>query len=304
MCSNVDVVTGSFSYSGQYITRKLLLAGRQVRTLTGHPQPDHPLAGQVRAFAYHFHQPDRLAETLEGADTLYNTYWVRFPHGGLNYEVAVENSRVLFQAAVRAGIRKIVHVSIINPAEDSPYAYFRGKACVERALRESGLAHTILRPTVVFGPEDILINNIAWMLRTFPIFLLPRSGDSLIQPIYVEDLAQLAVTAAASSSCDVIDAVGPETFSYRELVRFIAQCLGRSVPLVRAPVPVVYALGRAMGWFVRDVILTYEEILALADGLLHSVRPPTGATSLRDWLAAEKDRVGCQYRSELRRHFA
>src|SRR5262245_36317831 len=136
MPSRIDVVTGSFSYTGQYITRKLLATGREVRTLTGHPQPSHPLADQIAAFPYHFEDPDRLTESLRGADTLYNTYWVRFPYGHLNYEVGVRNLITLIRAAVRAGIRKIVHVSIINPSEDSPYAYFRGKARVEKAILE------------------------------------------------------------------------------------------------------------------------------------------------------------------------
>src|SRR5579872_2099479 len=132
-CVNTDVVTGAFSYTGQYITRRLLETGRRVRTLTGHPRPLHPLAHEVTVSPYDFEHPERLAESLRGADTLYNTYWVRFPHGNLNYDIAVRNLLTLIGAARAAGVRKIVHVSIINPSEDSPYAYFRGKARVERA---------------------------------------------------------------------------------------------------------------------------------------------------------------------------
>lgn len=303
MPPQADVVTGSFSYTGQYITRKLLDAGRQVRTLTGHPNSSHPLAARVTAFPYDFERPDRLTESLAGAGTLYNTYWVRFPHGHLNYDVAIRNLLILIQAAIQAGIKKIVHVSIINPSEDSPYAYFRGKARVERAIRESGLPYAILRPTVVFGPEDILINNIAWMLRTFSFFIIPGSGDYLVQPIYVEDLANLAVISAAASDSQTVDAVGPDILTYRELVQQIAKAIGREVPLVGVPAPVAYGLGAALGWFLHDVVLTYEEVAALMNGILYSVQRPTGTTHLREWLLTHKYQLGREYRSELKRHF-
>jgi uncharacterized protein YbjT (DUF2867 family) len=303
MTSGVDVVTGSFSYIGQYITRRLLACGREVRTLTGHPQPSHPLAARVTVFPYQFDHPDRLAESLRGADTLYNTYWVRFPHGNLNYDVAVRNLRVLIGAAVQAGVRKIVHVSIIHPSDSSPYAYFRGKAHVERAIQESGLPYTILRPTVVFGTEDILINNIAWMLRNFPLFAMPGSGDYLVQPVFVEDLAGLAATAGAGSSSEVLDAVGPQVLTYRELVERIAAAIGRKIPLIGTPIPVAYTLGRVLGWFLDDIVLTYEEVAALANGILYSDGSPSGTTRFDDWLAGHKDQLGRRYRSELKRHF-
>ncbi|HEY1341880.1 MAG TPA: NAD(P)H-binding protein [Bryobacteraceae bacterium] len=294
-----DVVTGAFSYTGRYITRRLLDAGREVRTLTGHRRPEDPLSGRVEAHPYSFDEPARLVETLRGADTLYNTYWVRFPHGRLNYDVAVRNLLMLIHAAAEAGVRKIVHVSIINPSEDSPYAYFRGKARVERAIRESGLEYTILRPTVVFGPEDILVNNIAWMVRTFPVFVMPGSGDYLLQPIYVEDLAELA-TAAPNG---IVDAVGPQILTYREMVERIVAAVGRHVALAPAPLPVAYGLGWAMGRFLHDVVLTYEEVAALANSLLYSTCPPTGSTRFDQWLTANGGGLGLRYRSELARHF-
>ena len=301
--SGIDIVTGAFSYTGQYITRGLLAAGRGVRTLTGHPRESGGLAGRVEVFPYDFEHPERLVGSLRGADTLYNTYWVRFPHGRLNYDVAVRNLLVMIRAAVQAGIRKIVHVSVINASEDSPYAYFRGKARVERAIRESGLPFTILRPTVVFGPEDILINNIAWMARTFPVLVMPGSGDYLLQPVYVEDLAALASAAGASAASEVIDAVGPQILTYRELVERIAGAVGRKIPVVPAPLWMAYGLGRVLGWYVRDVVLTYEEVAALANSVLYSVRMPTAATRFDDWLSGYKGQLGREYRSELKRHF-
>ncbi len=303
MSLGIDVVTGSYSYTGRYVTRRLVDAGRQVRTLTGHPQQLNPFGDQVKAFPYDFDHPDRLIETLRGAETLYNTYWVRYPHGRLDYDVAARNLLLLIQAAVRAGVKKIVHVSIINAFDTSPYAYFRGKARVERAIQESGLPYTILRPTVIFGPEDILINNMAWMVRSFPLFMLPGSGNCLIQPIFVEDFADLVVASAKDSDSKIIDAVGPEIFTYRELVELLAKHLGRRPYLLPTPARLVHMLGSVLGWFLGDVILTYEEVIALMDSILYSVKLPTGTTRLSEWIVAHKDQLGREYRSELKRHF-
>ncbi len=171
--SELHVVTGSFGYSGRYITERLVQAGTRVRTLTNSPDREHPFGTRVEVHPFNFEHPERLARSLEGAQVLYNTYWVRFNHADFRYSQAIDNTRALFSAARRAGVSRVVHVSITNPSEDSPLEYFRGKALLERDLRESGLSHAILRPAVLFGGEDILINNIAWVLRhcTAPGFL-------------------------------------------------------------------------------------------------------------------------------------
>src|SRR5262249_37427495 len=148
-----------------------------VRTITGDPSRADPFGGRVEAFPFSFDDPARLTETLRGADTLYNTYWVRFDWRGTTYAQAIANTRTLFAAAREAGVRRIVHVSITNPSESSSLPYFRGKAELERDLRESGISYAIVRPTVVFGREDILINNIAWLLRRLPLFVIPGDGS-------------------------------------------------------------------------------------------------------------------------------
>jgi NADH dehydrogenase len=303
MKSGIDVVTGSFSYTGQYITRRLLAAGRGVRTLTGHPDPHHPLAKQVTSLPYDFGRPNRLVESLRGAEVLYNTYWVRFPHGRLTYDVAVKNLQCLILAAKQAGVRKIVHVSIINPAEDSPYPYFRAKARVERIIQDSGIAYTILRPTVVFGSEDILINNMAWLVRSFPVFPVPGDGNCLLQPISVDDLSRLAVEAGRAPESGIMDAAGPDMLTYRSLIRQIAGHLGREVRVLGVPARVAYFAGKLIGAFLHDVVLTYEEILALRSNALFSLHAPRGTVGINDWLEAHKDEIGREYRSELKRHF-
>ncbi|MGH2581061.1 MAG: SDR family oxidoreductase, partial [Actinomycetota bacterium] len=189
----VDVVTGAFGYTGRYITARLLESGRSVRTLTGHPNRPNPFGDRVAVAAFDFEDRRKLAGHLRGATTLYNTYWVRFPRGDVTFERAVAISETLIHAARDAGVRRIVHVSITNPSEDSPFPYFRGKATVERMIRDSGLGYAIVRPTVIFGREDILINNIAYILRRVPIFGIPGSGSYRLRPVSVEDVADICV---------------------------------------------------------------------------------------------------------------
>jgi len=185
----VQVVTGAFGYLGQYITRLLLAKGVTVRTLTGHPKRPNPYGNRVEVVPFNFDNPHKLVSDLRGATIVYNTYWVRFNHGSSTYSKAVANVQNLIRASAEAGVKRFVHISITNPTLDSPSRYFRGKAIMEKTLVESGLSRAILRPTVLFGREDILINNIAWILKKFPIFLVFGDGDYRIQPVYVGDVA-------------------------------------------------------------------------------------------------------------------
>jgi uncharacterized protein YbjT (DUF2867 family) len=302
------VITGAFSYTGRYATRLLLERGYEVRTLTGHPpgtragQAD-PFGGRVRISPYNFERPDELRRSLECASTLINTYWVRFPHAGANFDSAVRNTRVLVQAARDAGVERIVQVSIANPSLESPLGYYRGKAQVEQAVRESGLSYAILRPTVIFGAEDILINNIAWFVRRFPVFAIPGDGRYGVRPIYVEDMAELLAGAVDGRQNVVVDAVGPETFEFTDLVRLIGKSVGRRLRLVNLPAAVAYASTLTIGWMLGDVVLTWEEYRGLMDKLLESDAPAAGATRLSEWLAQHGDTVGRKYASEVARHF-
>jgi uncharacterized protein YbjT (DUF2867 family) len=298
------VITGAFSYTGKYATRILLNRGYRISTLTYHPERANPLADQVRVFPYNFDHPQQLTESLRGASTLINTYWVRFPLGRSTFETAVQNTRTLISAAKNAGVRRIVHVSIANPSLESPLGYYKGKAQLEQAVIDSGFSYTILRPTVIFGLEDILINNIAWFVRRFPVFGIPGDGRYCIRPIYVEDMAQLITDAAEQKASTVLDAVGPETFTFEELVRFIASQVGRSVRPIHLPMPLAYICTRLTGWIVGDVVLTWEEYKGLMANLLAPEGSPSGKTRLSQWLAENCEHIGRHYSSELARHYA
>ena len=300
---NFDVVTGAFGYTGKYITWRLLAAGRGVRTLTGHPHRPDPFGGRVQVAALDFRDPAGLVESLRGASVLYNSYWVRFSHGRVTFDGAVENSKILIQAAKDARVRKIVHISIANPSIDSHLPYYAGKAHVEQAIVDSGLPYSILRPIVIFGREDILINNIAWFVRHFPVFAIPGSGEYGIQPVFVEDVADLAVNAGRADGNLVLDAAGPEIFSFNELVRRIASSVGSKTKIVHIPPSFVRPMLRLLEPFIGDVILTREEIDGLLENLLVSRQTPTGTTRLSDWLLRNASTVGEAYASELKRHY-
>ena len=295
------VVTGAFGYSGKYITSRLLNAGKQVRTLTNSLQRHNPFGAAVEAHPYNFDKPDELVRSLQGARVLVNTYWVRFDHSDFTHTQAVRNTLALFEAAKRAGVPRVVHVSITNPSLESALPYFRGKAELEAALRESGLPYAILRPTVLFGQEDILVNNIAWMLRHFPVFGVFGDGSYKLQPIFVDDLARLAVEAAISSENLVRDAIGPETFTYRELVSFIAKAIDRPRPILKIPPGLGVAIGRLVGMVVGDVVVTPEEVAGLMQNLLVTSSQPAGQTALSEWVLQHRDSLGRRYSSELAR---
>ena len=261
----IHVVTGAFGFAGKYIAERLLAAGHTVRTLTNSPNRENSFNGRVVAYPYNFDAPDKLVASLQGASVLYNNYWVRFNHRTFSYAKAVENSLKLFKAAKEAGIKRIVHVSITNPSLESPLEYFSGKAELEKAIIESGLSYAILRPAVLFGKEDILINNIAWFLRRFPVFGVFGDGKYRLQPIYVGDLADLAIEQGTKSEDVIVDAIGPETFTYRELVTEIGKTINKRRLIISVPPLKGYLLGKVVGFLQHDITITYDEIRGLMD---------------------------------------
>ena len=278
----VHVVTGALGCSGRYIAARLLAEGRRVRTLTNSPHRPDPFGERIEIHSFHFDEPDRLTESLRGTGVLYNTYWVRFnytdKHKTFTHADAVANTRLLFQCARDAGVGRVVHVSITNPSADSPLEYFRGKALLETALIDTGLSHAILRPAVLFGREDVLINNIAWALRRLPVFGIFGDGRCRLRPIHVDDLARLTVEQGRLGGNVILNAVGPESFTYRELVRALGRIIRRPRPIVPLPPKFATLATAALGKLLGDILLTREEVAGLMAGLLY-VAPPHGLNS-------------------------
>ncbi|HUD79745.1 MAG TPA: NAD(P)H-binding protein [Streptosporangiaceae bacterium] len=301
--TQVDAVTGAFSYSGAAIARDLIQRGNQVRTLTGHTGRA-PAGTPIEVRPLDFGDERELAASLAGVRTLYNTYWVRFAHGAVSHELAVANSRVLFAAAVTAGVQRIVHVSITNPSEDSPDPYFRGKAAVEQALAASGVpSYAIVRPAVLFGGDGVLLNNIAWLLRHLPVFAIGGRGDYRLRPIHVDDLAALCTDLGGQAGNVTVDAVGPESVTFRQLVETIKAAVGSRTVLMPAPGALIPLLAAGLNLALKDTLLTADEYASLAAGRADSAGPATGTTVLTDWIRAHGDELGRHYANELDRHF-
>jgi uncharacterized protein YbjT (DUF2867 family) len=298
-----SIVTGAFGYIGKYITRYLLVQGERVATITTHPEKPNPFGDSVKAFSYDFDQPDLLTEHLRGANTLYNTYWVRFEHYGASFNQAVQNTAALFECAKRASIQKIVHISVTHASTASDLPYYAGKGMQEQALNECGVPYRIVRPTLVFGDEDILVNNIAWLMRKFPFFPIFGDGQYRVQPVFVEDLASIAVESAGKQGSEVIDAIGPENYTFEDFVQLIARTIKPRERLFHIPPTVGVLLGQMIGLAVGDIILTQDELQGLMTNLLTSIQTPNGSTHFSEWLANHRESIGVTYSSEWRRHF-
>jgi uncharacterized protein YbjT (DUF2867 family) len=297
-----DVVTGAFGYSGAAIARELLAAGHTVRTLTGHPGRA-PAGSPIEARPLDFARPQRLAQDLSGAHTLYCTYWIRFPRAGATHEVAAANLRLLFDAAARAGVQRIVHVSILHADPASRYPYFRGKGLAEQYLASLGTPYAVVRPAIFFGGDGVLLNNIAWLLRRLPVFAIGGGGHYKIRPIHVDDLARLAVSLGDASGNETVDAVGPQSVTFRDMVAAIRSAVGSHSLIVPAPGRLIPPMSAILGAALHDVLLTTEEYQAMAEGLADSSAPATGQVQLTGWIARHGDSLGRTYANELVRHY-
>lgn len=303
MDKELNVVTGAFGFTGRYIAGLLLDRGAGVKTFTGHPERPDPFGGRVKALPFCFDDPGVMVENLKGASTVFNTYWVRFNHGRTTFGQAVSNVQNLIRAAAEARVKRFVHISITNPDENLPSGYFRGKAMMERTLIESGLSYAILRPSVLFGDGSILFNNIAWFLRRFPFFAIPGRGDYRIQPVFVRDVAELAVELSRRKENVITDAVGPETYSFKELVYAIRDVINSRCRIVHLPPGLAYRLTGLINPIVGDVVITRDEIKELMQDYLVSYGPPACGTRFSKWLQENCCEIGVRYASELKRHF-
>jgi NADH dehydrogenase len=302
-------VTGAFGFTGRALAERLIAQGHEVVTLSRRSGEGDPLAARLAAIhpldasRPDASRPDAFRSALEGVEVLYNTWWLRFPRDGATFEGLVAGSAALLAAARKAGVRRVVHVSVVGASADADTPYVRAKAALEGVVTASGLAWVIVRPTLTYGPGDILINNLAWALRRLPIYGMPGFGRYRVQPVHVDDLARICVEAADLPSGQTIDAAGPETFEYRELVARIRSAVGSRSIVVPMPGFVVLAAAKLLGLLVRDVVLTGDEIRELTSSLLTSSEPARGEIRLSDWLREHASVLGRRWSSELARNY-
>jgi NADH dehydrogenase len=296
-------VTGAFGFTGRAIAERLLDGGHEIVTLTRRFGTDDALASRITVRPFDTDRPDELRATLAGVDTLYNTYWLRFPRGGATFEGAVARSAALLAAARDAGVRRVVHVSVVNASADADTPYVRAKAALESVVRSSGLEWVIVRPTLTYGTGDILINNLAWALRRFPVYGLPGFGRYTVHPVHVDDVARICVEAGTGLPGGVLDAAGPEILTYRQLVDLVHAAIGSRSVVLPMPGPVVLLTAKLLGLVVRDVVLTADEIRELTSSLLTSAQPPLGTIRVSDWVREHADALGRSWSSELARNY-
>lgn len=302
---NIHVITGAFGYLGKYIARNLLDndPNIKIRTLTGHLNRPNPFDQHVEVVPFHFDDHYKLVDDLKDVKTVYNTYWVRFSRGDISFGQAVANVQNLIRAAATAGVERFVHISITNPDLNSPFGYFKGKAVMEKTLVESGLSYAILRPTVLFGREDVLINNIAWLLRRFPIYAVFDSGEYRVQPVFVDDVAKLAIELGNKNENIICNALGPETFSFRGLVRLIQKRVHSRAKIVHVGPTTSLFLSKILNLISRDIIVTNEEVYGLMADILSTTDTPRCPTSFSQWSEKNASSLGAKYASELDRHY-
>jgi len=304
MSAPLHVVTGAFGYSGRWIAHHLLeQGGVRVRTLTNAVGRDDPFDGAVEVHPLDFDDEAALVASLEGADVLYNTYWVRYNHATKQFahDLAVENCKKLFAAAHKAGVRRIVHFSVAHPRKAPGWTYFVGKVAVEEHLAASDYSYAILRPTVLFGGErNVLINNIAWMLRTFPVFGVFGMGNYPIQPVHVRDVARVAVEQGQGSENVTVDVTGPQTYRYKEYIRIMAKGMGLRRLVLPMPSVFGWAFGRLLGLWLNDLVITMAEIRGLKQGLMASDAEPLGVLSFAEYMDAHGHALGKRYQNDLK----
>jgi uncharacterized protein YbjT (DUF2867 family) len=298
---DTDLVTGAFGNTGSAIARLLAERGHRVRTLTSHPPADgaDDLGVEVRPFTWD--DPEALAEAFEGVTTFYDTYWMRQGDSSGSYDVAVERCIAMIEAAEAAGVERIVHLSVAHPSLDSPYPYFRGKARVEERLFSGSVPAAAVRPTLIFGGHSVLMNNLAWILRRVPVFAVPGSGRYRVRPVHVDDVARTCVEAGQRREPEVIDAVGPDRPTYRELVEDVRDAVGGRALVVGAPTPLVLAGGRVIGALLRDDVIDRDELVSTVEGLADTEGPSTGEISYREWLRENATELGRTYINERQR---
>ena len=303
MADGFHVVTGAFGYSGRWIAKLLLDRGLQVKTLTNAIDRDDPFDGRVEVMPLDFEDRDSIVRSLRGAAVLYNTYWVRYnkKSGGYDHSLATENCSILFDAALEAGVGRVVHFSVSNPEDAPRWTYFQGKVDAERALRESGNSYAVIRPTLLFGGDrNVLVNNMAWLIRCFPVFGVFGWGNYPVQPVHVEDVARISIEVGMKDENITLDVAGTEVYTYREFVTAIAKGMGVTRLIVPVPPVVGWVVGRIFGLILKDDVITMAEIRGLMQGLMASKEDSRGKFLFSEWISENGATLGLKYHNDLR----
>ena len=250
MSTRLVTIFGGSGFLGRHTVQALARAGWRIRVAVRHPSRAYFLkpagtVGQIAAVKCDVTDPDQVAGAILGADAVVNLTGILYPRGQGFEEVHCEGAQNIAEACARAGIGALVHVSAIGADSDSNSHYAQTKALGETRLRAAFPAATILRPSVVFGPEDDFFNRFAGMARLSPILPLIGGGKTRFQPVFVGDVASAIATALTSEAArgKIYELGGPMTYSFKELMQIVCAQTGRKRWLM--PLPFGLALFKA-----------------------------------------------------------
>jgi uncharacterized protein YbjT (DUF2867 family) len=244
-------VFGASGFIGRYVVRRLAKAGYRVRAATRRPHLAHELkpmgvVGQVQLVQANLRNPDSVARAVDGAHGVVNLVGILAEGGRQTFQsLQADGARAIAQAAKDAGIERFVQVSAIGSDAGSASRYARTKAAGEAAVLEVLPGAVVLRPSIVFGPEDGFFNRFADMARFAPMLPLIGGGVTKFQPVYCDDVAQCVVKALEMQAARgrVFELGGPSVYTFRELMDYILKTIDRPRLLIPLPFPVASLMG-------------------------------------------------------------
>jgi len=269
MTSLVTVFGGS-GFIGRNVVRALAKAGYRIRVAVRYPNLAHYLppmgtVGQIQLMKCNVNDAAQVARAMQGADAVINLVGVLYSRGAQSFDaLQAEAPGTIAMAAKAAGAARFVQMSSIGADAESESGYARSKAEGERVVREEFPAATILRPSIVFGPEDGFFNKFAGMARMLPFLPLIGGGHTKFQPVFVGDVADAIVTCLSDPATQgkTYELGGPAVYSFKELMQFILRETHRSRPLL--PVPFFLASLKAMFLqFMPTPLLTPDQVTLL-----------------------------------------
>jgi NADH dehydrogenase len=280
-------VFGGSGFVGRHVVRAFARRGWRVRAavrrpdLAGHLQP-MGVVGQIMPVQANLRYPDSVMRAVDGADAVVNLVGILYETGRQRFDaVQAEGARAVARAAARAGVSRVVHMSAIGADAASPAQYARSKAAGEAAVLAEVPSAVVLRPSIIFGPEDNFFNQFAALARMLPALPLIGGGGTRFQPVFVGDVAEAAARAVEGGAKPgaVYELGGPAVRTFREILEYILEETQRSRPLVPLLFPVAELQGRLFELLPMRPLLTRDQVLMLkSDNIVSDAAKAEGRT--------------------------
>jgi uncharacterized protein YbjT (DUF2867 family) len=266
----VATVFGGSGFLGRYVVKRLAASGHVVRVAVRDPEAalflkPMGVVGQIVPLYADLARPDTIPRAVAAADLAVNVVGILAEHRPGDFRrIHAEGAGAIAAESAKAGVAKLVHVSAIGADPASPSHYASSKAAGEEAVHAAFPAATILRPSIVFGPEDRFFNRFGAVAQFLP-FMPVISGATRMQPVYVGDVADAVMAALArpEAASRIYELGGPRIFTFRELLQYILRETGRARPLVAIP-PGIARLQAMIAEYIPGKPFTRDQLLILA----------------------------------------